>query len=215
MLQIQSFESGPVATLAYLVIDDTSHDAVIIDAPMESAQAIREAAEKAGATPRALILTHTHWDHTADAAELKKLYPEMLIYVHPDDEYRLADPMAHSVWKLPFTIEGVKADRHLRHGDTFALGRICFQVIHTPGHTEGGICLYEAGDGIIFVGDTLFEGSVGRTDLPGGSWNTLARSIADRLMTLPDEVRVYPGHGQTTTIGFERVSNPFVGDLSR
>jgi glyoxylase-like metal-dependent hydrolase (beta-lactamase superfamily II) len=84
-------------------------------------------------------------------------------------------------------------------------------VIHTPGHTEGGICLYDAVHGLLFVGDTLFAGSVGRTDLPGGDWETLARSIPDRLLDLPDSVNVYPGHGPPTTIGAERESNPFVG----
>src|SRR5438128_1770368 len=111
-IEIQPFETGPVATLGYLVIDEVKN-AVIIDAPMESAQLMQEAMKEVGVTPGALILTHTHWDHTADAAELKKLFPEMLIYVHPDDEYRLLKPMEHSVWTLPFTIEGVKADRHL------------------------------------------------------------------------------------------------------
>jgi glyoxylase-like metal-dependent hydrolase (beta-lactamase superfamily II) len=213
-LHIESFEAGPVATVGYLVIDTDTRQAVIIDAPMESAERFAAALDAVGATPGALILTHTHWDHTGDVAELKRRYPGMLIYVHPDDEYRLENPMEHSVWKLPFVIEGAKADSYLRHGDTFTLDGITLNVIHTPGHTEGGICLYAPNDGVIFVGDTLFEGSVGRTDLPGGSWNTLATSITEQLMTLPDEVRVYPGHGPATTIGFERVSNPFVGNIS-
>ncbi len=211
MITIQPFESGPVATVAYLVIDDTSPGAVIIDAPLNSSTAIIAAAEKAGVEPAALILTHTHWDHTGDAAKLKARYPDMLIYVHPADEYRLEAPMEHTVWKLPFIIEPIAADRHLHHGDRFELGDIHFDVIHTPGHTEGGICLYDAVHGLLFVGDTLFAGSVGRTDLPGGDWETLARSIHDRLLDLPDNVNVYPGHGPPTTIGAERESNPFVG----
>ena len=213
-LHIHSFEAGPVATVGYLVTNTDTKNAVIIDAPLQSADRFTAALDAGEATPGALILTHSHWDHTGDAAELKRRYPEMLIYVHPDDEYRLEKPAEHSVWNLPFTLEGVKADRHLRHDDTFALDGITFSVLHTPGHTEGGICLYNSDAKIIFVGDTLFEGSVGRTDLPGGSWNTLAASIAEQLMTLPDDVRVYPGHGPSTTIGFERVSNPFVGNIS-
>ena len=210
-LQIQAFEAGPVATYAYLAIDPETGSAVIIDAPRESAERIIAAAEAAGVTPGALILTHTHWDHTADAADLKRRYPNMLIYAHAADEYRLNEPMKHTVWPLPFTIEGLESDRHLHHGDTFSLGGICFQVLHTPGHTEGGICLYDKGHGSVFVGDTLFAGSVGRTDLPGGDWATLLRSITDHLLPLPDDTRVYPGHGPATTIGEERESNPFVG----
>jgi glyoxylase-like metal-dependent hydrolase (beta-lactamase superfamily II) len=212
-LEIIPFEAGPVATIGYLVIDSASKNALIVDAPLESAAAMKAAIEEAGARPAALVLTHTHWDHTGDAAALKRLYPEMLLYVHPDDEYRLAKPMEHSVWQLPFAIEGTTADRYLHEGDTLALDGICFKVLHTPGHTEGGICLYDAVNRILFAGDTLFEGSVGRTDLPGGSWSTLTKSIADKLLPLPDDVRVYPGHGNATTIGFERASNPFVGNL--
>ncbi len=210
-LQIHAFEAGPVATYAYLAIDPESHSAVIVDAPMQSYERIVAKAEQEGVTPGALILTHSHWDHTADVAELKRRYPEMLVYVHPDDEYRMQEPMKHTVWQLPFTIEGAQADRHLHHGDTFALGGICFTVLHTPGHTEGGICLYDKSHNAIFVGDTLFAGSVGRTDLPGGDWDTLLRSITAHLLPLPDDTRVYPGHGPTTTIGEERESNPFIG----
>lgn len=211
MLHIHTFEAGPALTNGYLIVDDAAATAVIIDAPLESAQRIADAAAAAGIVPGALILTHTHWDHTGDAAALKRLFPEMVVYVHGDDEYRMVDPMKHTLWKLPFTIEPITADSHLHHGDTFELGSIRFAVIHTPGHTEGGICLYEADSGVLFVGDTLFSGSVGRTDLPGGDWPTLARSIHDRLLALPDDVRVFPGHGPPTTIGEERASNPFIG----
>lgn len=209
-LQIHAFEAGPVATFAYFVVETESRSSVIIDAPMGSAERLVAAAEREGSTPGALILTHTHWDHTADAAELKRRYPDMLIYVHPDDEYRLTDPMMHTVWPLPFTLEALSPDRHLHDGDTFSLNGICFQVLHTPGHTEGGICLYDKQHKVIFVGDTLFAGSVGRTDLPGGDWDTLLKSITDHLLPLPDEVRAYPGHGPATTIGAERESNPFL-----
>jgi glyoxylase-like metal-dependent hydrolase (beta-lactamase superfamily II) len=209
-LQIHGFEAGPVGTYGYLVIDDETRSGVIIDAPLESAERIATAAEGSGIVPGALILTHTHWDHTGNVAELKEIFPEMLVYVHPEDEYRLTDPMAHTIWKLPFEITGATPDRYLHHGDTFALEGICFEVLHTPGHTEGGICLYDATNRIIFAGDTLFAGSVGRTDLPGGSWDILLASINRHLLSLPDETRVYPGHGPTTTIGEERRSNPFL-----
>ncbi len=207
---IQIFEAGPVATNAYLLIDTDAGGGVIIDAPLDSADSIHEAARDAGITPSALILTHTHWDHTADVVPLKRFFPEMIIYVHPDDEYRLIDPMTHTVWDLPFVIEGTKADAYLRHNDTFCLNSITFDILHTPGHTEGGISLLDRENSLVFVGDTLFASSVGRTDLPGGSWDTLLDSITSQLMTLPDNTVIYPGHGPTSTIGEERVANPFL-----
>ena len=210
-MRVFGFEAGPVATYGYLVVDEETKSGVIIDAPLQSAAEIEAKAAEMGITPGALILTHTHWDHTGDAAALKRLFPEILVYVHPDDEYRLTEPMKHTVWNLPFTIEGMKSDRHLHHGDTVALGGICLEVIHTPGHTEGGICLYDRDHKILFAGDTLFAGSVGRTDLPGGIWETLLGSISEHLFTLPDDVHVFPGHGPATTIGEEKRSNPFVG----
>jgi hydroxyacylglutathione hydrolase len=211
-LQIHAYESGPVATFGYLVLDDVTRDAIIIDAPFGSAEPIALEALREQVTPAALVLTHTHWDHTGDAAELKRRYPEMLIYVHRDDEYRLVDPMKHAVWQLPFEVEPATADRYLAHGDELAIGGLAFSVLHTPGHTEGGICLYDRTHKVIFVGDTLFAGSVGRTDLPGGDWQTLSDSIRTHLLGLPDDIEVYPGHGPTTTIGAERIGNPFVGE---
>lgn len=209
-LEIHVFETGPVATNGYLLIEPEDGTALIIDAPFDSAELMSERLQSRGLTPAALILTHTHWDHTADTAELKRRYPEMLIYVHPDDAYRLAEPMAHTVWPIPFTIEAVEPDRYLHDGDDLVLGSLSLRVLHTPGHTEGGICLYDEKGGLLFAGDTLFEGSVGRTDLPGGSWEILQHSIERRLMTLPDSVHVYPGHGPATTIGRERIANPFL-----
>lgn len=211
-LQIHAYESGPVATFGYLVIDDATRDAVIIDAPFGASEQMALDAQREGVTPSALLLTHTHWDHVGDAAELRRRFPGMLVYVHRDDEYRLVDPMKHTVWPLPFEVEAVTSDRYLAHGDRFTLGGITLAVLHTPGHTEGGVCLYSEEHKAIFVGDTLFAGSVGRTDLPGGDWNALRESIASRLLTLPDDIAVYAGHGPTTTIGIERETNPFIGE---
>ncbi len=207
---VRGFETGPVATFGYLVYDEETKEAVIIDAPLQSFEPIVKVIEENELAPGALILTHTHWDHTGDAAKFKAAYPNMLVYVHECDQYRMTEPMKHTVWALPFTIEAIDADRHLAHDDMFELGPIHFQVIHTPGHTEGGICLYDEQHKLLFAGDTLFSGSVGRTDLPGGDMDILVQSIEEKLLVLPDDVRVFPGHGPATTIGAERESNPFI-----
>jgi len=211
-LNIHTFTTGPVQTNSYVVVDPVTSSAVIIDAPPDSEEGIAKVLADANITPGALLLTHTHWDHTADAAPLKERFPEMLIYVHPDDEYRLVEPMRHTVWPLPFTIQPIAADRHLRQGDRFTLGSISFSVLHLPGHSEGSILFHDAANRVAFSGDVLFAGSIGRTDLPGGDFEALMRSIATRLMPLHDATRILPGHGPETTIGEERQRNPFALD---
>lgn len=205
-------ESGPVATVGYMVIDTAIHKAAVIDVPYGSAEIFLELAEKYGVTIEKLWLTHSHWDHTADVPALQKATGATLV-IHPDDEYRLAEPMKHTIWPLPFVIEGMIADEYFHDGQTVALGAWSFEIVHTPGHTEGGICLIDREHGVAFVGDTLFAGSVGRTDLPGGNMNTLLRSIHDRLMIFDDDLRIFPGHGPASTIGTERLHNPFIGAL--
>jgi len=210
-MQIKTFASGPVATNAYLVFSEEGSSAIVVDAPMDSADVVASSARKNGVEPEALILTHTHWDHTADAVKMKGLWPRMMVYVHPDDEYRLAEPMKHTIWPVPFQLDPLTPDVHLYHGQRLQLAGLTLEVRHTPGHTEGGVALYCAEEKAVFVGDTLFAGSVGRTDLPGGDWETLVASIWQQLLTLPDDTVVYPGHGPATTIGEERQSNPFLG----
>lgn len=209
-LYLEAFTSGPVATNSFLVWDDEKN-AVLMDAPPGSFDEVRESVEREGLTLAALILTHTHWDHTADANRFREHFgDEFLIYVHPDDEYRLADPMKYLVWDIPLEMEPTKPDRYLHHGDVFELGGIRFDVLLAPGHTEGSICLYAPDHGFIVSGDVLFSGAIGRFDLPGGDLETLQKSIREVLMPLPDDTQVFPGHGPATTIGEERESNPYI-----
>lgn len=209
-MHIEGFTSGPVATNSFLMWDDEKNG-LIIDAPPESFAEVAEAIEREGITPGALVLTHTHWDHTADVNAFKERFREgLIVYVHPDDEYRLKDPMQYLLWPIPLQMEPFVPDRHLHHGDTLELGAMCFDIIHAPGHSEGSICLYDGRHSLLFGGDVLFAGSVGRTDLPGGDHDTLMHSIREYLLPLPDETRVLPGHGPITTIGEERESNPFI-----
>lgn len=204
-------EAGPVATIGYFIADKEARKALVIDAPWGSAEIFQQLAREHDVAIEELWLTHSHWDHTADAAALQRAGAR--ITVHPDDEYRLAEPMKHSIWPLPFTIEGVTADAYVHHGDVRAFGKQEFAVLHTPGHTEGGVCFVDRAGKIAFVGDTLFAGSVGRTDLPGGDMNTLLHSIHEHLLVLDDDMYIFPGHGPASTIGEERRTNPYIGAL--
>ncbi|MCE2503042.1 MAG: MBL fold metallo-hydrolase [Chlorobi bacterium] len=210
-ITIEGFTNGPAATNSFLLWDDRKHG-MIIDTPPASFNEMTDAIEREEIKPTALVLTHTHWDHTADVNLFKERFgDDLLIYVHPDDEYRLKDPMKYLEWPIPLEMDPTKPDRYLRHGNLLRLGEMSFGVLHTPGHTEGSICLYGEERSIIFVGDVLFSGSVGRTDLPGGHHQRLTSSIREHLLPLPEKTRVYPGHGPATTIGVERETNPFVG----
>lgn len=207
-LQILAIESGPVATNGYMLMDKIQGSSVIIDAPYQSVNVFMAHAEEQRLRITALWLTHSHWDHTADAELCAENQWDILI--HPLDEYRLLDQAAHTVWPLPFTLGNVKPTGKINHGDILTCGDWTCEVIHTPGHTEGGVCFVDHEHSCAFVGDTLFSGSIGRTDLPGGDTNTLLKSIKDCLMILPSELVVFPGHGPLTTIGEEKLNNPFL-----
>jgi len=208
---LYSLSAGPVATNVYLILHPESGTAVCIDAPAGCFAWVKQHLDDHACKLTELLLTHTHWDHTADAAPLVKATGAE-VYVHAADLYRLTDPMNHTIWPLPFEIEPVAADHFLNDGDVLQLKGATFEVLHTPGHTEGGVCFVDHVRHKVYAGDTLFAGSIGRTDLPGGDAELLLKSIADRLFTLPGDYVVLPGHGPTTTIGEERVTNPFVGE---
>jgi hydroxyacylglutathione hydrolase len=208
---IETVESGPFFTNGYLVGDEMTHKAIVIDAPKDSAHLLTSAANRHNLTIQLIINTHGHWDHIADNARLQEetLAP---IAIHRLDEPRIMNPKP-VFFHLPFEIPPTKAGKYLEGGDVVEVGNLKFEVLFTPGHTEGGICLHEASEKALFSGDTLFAGSVGRVDLPGGDWDTLMKSIETQLLSLPDDVTVYPGHGPTTTIGRERKRNPFLTSL--
>ncbi len=211
MILVDVYECGPVATNAYVLSNPRTREAVVIDTPPDSAERLLLGARSRDCAITQVLLTHTHWDHTADCADIVRATGAS-VSVHALDAYRLIDPMRHTVWPLPFTIEPVVADRFLEGGQTLRALEINLEVLHTPGHTEGGICFVDHEHRQVFVGDTLFRGSVGRTDLPGGDMDQLIESIRTRLYALPDDYLVYPGHGPRTTIGDERRHNPFVGE---
>ncbi len=208
-LRLMGICSGPVETNGYLLIDEVSKQAVIVDAPMDSASWFTRIIQEQQLSVRELWLTHSHWDHTADAATLQRDL-NLRILVHEHDAYRLPHPNEHTVFELPMQLEAVEEWQTIAHGDILRFGAQSWEVLFTPGHTEGGVCFVNHDDGILVSGDTLFAGSIGRTDLPGGDMDQLLASIFRELMCLDDNIRVYPGHMESTTIGRERQSNPFL-----
>ena len=205
VLIIQKLEVGPIMANCFIVGCEDTKQAVVID-PGDDADRILMALAKAELKAKYLINTHGHFDHVGANKKMKDATAAQ-IAVHSDDESMLLDLSNHAAMFGLGAENSPPADIHLKDGDTITFGNITFEVIHTPGHSPGGICLYTPGH--LFVGDTLFMGSIGRTDLPGGNYEELISSIKDKLFSLPDETTVLPGHGPGTTIGNEKNMNPF------
>jgi len=196
-LAITRFPAGPIETNAYLVADDASHDAIVIDAPPDSTEALTAAIQQQGVTVSALVITHGHWDHIVDTAPLAQALG-VPVYAHAGAVGRIATPGA----QLPVPMTPGTVDNELDEGDVVTVGAHSFSVLYLPGHDEGHIALYSEADRVFLGGDVLFPGGHGRTDIPGSDQATMNRTIG-RLLDLPDDVVVYPGHGETTTIGRE------------
>ena len=211
-MKIHPFVCGPLENNVYLVADELSGDAMIVDAPFDTAATLGPVLREHKLTVRYIVNTHGHFDHIADNAALKRLTGAPIL-CHPDDEMLLKDPSRMKFFGLNDSIEPTKADRHLNHGDTITLGQLTFRVAHCPGHARGHIVLHEPNEKVCFCGDVIFAGSVGRTDFPGSSWETLAASIRDHILSLPDDTKLLPGHGPATTVGREKRMNPFVAEI--
>lgn len=198
-IEIVTLPCGPLETNAYLIVH---HDrALLIDAPPDSHLAVLEELEQREARLERIVITHTHWDHIVDAAELRR-QTGAPIAAHPEAVPRLERPRP-LLTPLPFEIEPAPPDELLNDGDLVSFGPLQFQVIHTPGHAPEQISLYEPIRRWLFGGDTLFPGGYGRVDLPGSSMEQTIQTLR-RLLTLPDDVVVFPGHGPNTTLGRER-----------
>lgn len=198
---------GPIQANCYVVGCEKKREAVVIDPGGESERILMELA-KHELTLKHIINTHGHFDHVGANGRLKRA-TEAPILIHAQDAPMLKQlSQAAASWGLRAE-DSPPPDRLLEDGDEIGFGSITLQVIHTPGHSPGGISLFT--DGCVFVGDTLFAGSVGRTDLPGGNPEILKTSIQQKLFPLGDDVKVYPGHMHTTTLGEEKRHNPFVG----
>lgn len=209
-MKIDSLILGAYETNCYIVrADESTEDCLIIDTGLQADRLI-DFLRAHKLNPPAVILTHGHADHIAGLAALRDEFPGIKVYIHKLDAGLLTDTDGNlsALTGQPFSTD--PADFSLKEGDVIERAGIKLEVIHTPGHTPGGICLYSKNESIIFVGDTLFADSVGRTDFPNGSATQLIESIKKKLCVLPDETIVYPGHGPTTTIAQEKTHNPFL-----
>eukprot|EP01136_Pigoraptor_vietnamica_P023244 Opistho-1_new@75166 len=197
---LQVFCSGPLATHAVLLGCSQTKAAVIIDAPEGSSSLLREEIGRLGLRVEVLLLTHSHWDHTADVAFLKETLG-MPVAIHGEDKGNLERPGSDGL-PLLFPIRGVKADRYLEEGEVFSIGNLVVRVIHTPGHSPGSVCFYLEKEKLLIAGDTLFQGTIGNLSFPTARVEKMWTSL-EKLAALPGETRVIPGHGPETTIGEE------------
>lgn len=203
---IKTLPVGNIGTNCYLVGCSETNQAAVID-PGDDAAGILAAIKDAGFQVEYIINTHGHVDHIGANAKVKEATGAKLL-IHREDERYLTDPTKNLSGFMAAKLDGPAADKLLEDGDVVKIGNtIELEVIHTPGHTPGGICL--KGAEVIFTGDTVFAGSIGRTDLPGGSYEIIIKSIKEKLLTLSGEYKLFPGHGPASTLSSERMSNPF------
>lgn len=205
-MKVVSVPNGRFMENCYLVADETRGECAVID-PGEDTALIGRALEDLGMRPVAIWLTHAHIDHVVGVPELKRITGAP-VYLHPDDR-PLYDRVVQQAAAFGMRASPLPPpDRAFVHGDQVRVGDVAFAVRHTPGHSPGSVSL--VGSDAVFVGDVLFQGSIGRCDLPGGDMDTLLQSIRRELLSLPDDTIVYSGHGSETSIGRERASNPFL-----
>lgn len=197
---IKTFPSGPLSTNAYLVACEETKQAAVIDPSQGSTAPILDILKENQFTCDKILLTHSHWDHIADVAELKRKTGAP-VYVHALDAANLENPGADGL-PLFIPIEGVIPDYDLNDGDSVKVGHLIFSVIHTPGHSPGCVCFYNEKNKILFSGDTLFKKSIGKVSFPTSRPDLIWTSIA-KLIKLPSDIKVYSGHGDSTLIGDE------------
>jgi hydroxyacylglutathione hydrolase len=201
---------GPLQVNCYIIADEKTKEAVVID-PGDDATDILKVIKEKGLRVKYIVNTHGHFDHIGANRAIKEATGAEIL-IHEADAPVLASAPRQSAAFGMNSVSSPPADRYVKHGDIIPAGEVSLKVLHTPGHSPGGISLLE--QGMAFTGDALFAGSIGRTDFPGGDLMTLLRSIKTNLMTLPDDTKVFSGHGPASTIGEERQENPFLNKQS-
>lgn len=202
---VETLVVGPIEENCYVLQDEVTGQGLIID-PGDNGQEILAYVQDSGIKVQLIVNTHGHWDHIGAVDFLREKLGVKLA-IHAADAGMLSLSAEEMAAYSVFAGKKQPAEILLQDGDTVNFGESSLKVVHTPGHTEGGICLY--GGGCLFCGDTIFAGSVGRTDLPGGNYDSIIHSVNDKLAWVEDEVKVYPGHGPATTMGRERRCNPY------
>jgi hydroxyacylglutathione hydrolase len=205
---LETFPVGPLRCNCTILGDEVTHEAMVVD-PGDNIPEILSRLQKHGLTLRQIVVTHAHIDHVGGAALLRK-FTGAPVVMNQQDLGLLGMMEMQAGWLGVPTPEVAPPDASAEDGLAIGLAALPAQVLHTPGHTPGSICLHFSDQRLLIAGDTLFAGSIGRTDLPGGDGHQILRSLRDRLLVLPDATRVLPGHGPETTIGEERQSNPFL-----
>lgn len=205
-MRIEIFPSGPVQTNTLLLICETTKEAAVVDPALGAGKPVIDYVKSHGLRGKKILLTHSHWDHIADLKLVRDSW-QAEIYVHPDDAGNVEAPGSDGL-SAPIAIDGANVTHRVRGGEQISVGNTLWEVIETPGHTPGGICFYNANEGVLLSGDTLFQRSYGRLDLPTATPTAMIGSL-EKLAKLPPSTIVYPGHGPKTTIGEEEwIKNP-------
>ena len=212
-MDVRMFTVGPVAENTFLFRRDGSDRALIVD-PGDEADKLLAAIDALGVSLEGILLTHTHFDHVGAVAPVARATGAE-VWVPKLESFVLADINSYVPWPDFGPFESYDAEHMLEGGERLELAGFEIDVLFTPGHSPGHVSFSIAGEAAVFSGDVLFQGSVGRTDLPGGDWDTLLSSIRSLVDSLPPETAVYPGHMGTTTLGAERATNPFLAELAR
>lgn len=207
-LRVEQYVVGPVMTNCYFAVNEGTNELLIID-PGDSANYLISKIKEKELKPAAVLLTHGHFDHASAAKAIADEF-SISVYAEQHEKETLESPAVNLCGMMGQQGVIFHADIYVKDGDILTLAGFSIKVLHTPGHTTGGCCYYMEREQALFAGDTLFCQSIGRTDFPGGSASVLLRSIKEKLLPLPGQTKVYPGHNETTTIGWESQYNPFL-----